>query len=944
MFRLVYNKIKNKKWLNLCLLIGITLLVAVFVCHPMLENGAGNKILWDGFTNLIDESGEYPAVFLREGSYLSEDFPDAESVQKRLKEYEKKWISYVDVDTVESVLLIKLAGDSAQREYEDSEVQLIPTYMSDLEQHISIKRQMDGEVQKDVFPVLVSEQLMDNYGLIVGEELTYQNYTNSKGEPAKFVISGVFEPIYGKDNYWYHSEDSYQNAFYVPIETIDALVSDYGFCSYQFADYLLLDYTQINSYNAEAYLNYIAQFKKADNLFNCNFYELLCEYDSSRVTVRRVLFVLEIPCMVILLLFLYMVAKKITESEEGEIAVLRSRGVKRGQVILIYVIQSGIICVLAFGIGLVSGIGLCKIAASTDGFLQFASKDTSDYSFTWSMLIYAIAACFIAIFVIMIPVLFKSGITIVAQKSAKNISVIPFWEKSFLDVILLVVSGYLLFDFIRQKDVLAASIMEGRSVDPLILMNASFFILACGLLFLRLFRYIMKFVNYLGGERWSAHTYAALLQILRTYGKQSFLAVFLIMTVAGGIFDAGMARTVNENNEKRLTYELGCDLVLTEKWVAHHTRTKEENITWYEATDVERYRSLVDDGVCDSLTRVFSEQNAAALNGSKSLEKVELMAINTKEFGETANLDKSVAYTAKTKRNNLHWYEALNALAADSEGAIISEDVAKELELSVGDGFYYGRPDVDKEKQIRVNVVAIVDSFPGHNSYFYETDEKGNVKESTRGLIVVNFATIVGDYGTEPYDIWLKLSGDTLQQKKQNTKAVREFFEKEQIETESVVSLSDVIERSRSQSLVQVTNGMFTISFLITLLVCFVGFLLYWTMEIGQRQLQYGIYRSMGMKMREIRSMMIIEQLLSSVIPLLLSGGIGILTIVLFSKLIMVMYLPQKHNIPMMMYIKQMDIIRLFTVLCVMIIICFVILVRQIKSLKIAQALKLGED
>ena len=90
--------------------------------------------------------------------------------------------------------------------------------------------------------------------------------------------------------------------------------------------------------------------------------------------------------------------------------------------------------------------------------------------------------------------------------------------------------------------------------------------------------------------------------------------------------------------------------------------------------------------------------------------------------------------------------------------------------------------------------------------------------------------------------------------------------------------------------------------------------------------------------------MMIIEQLLSSVIPLLLSGGIGILTNVLFSKLIMVMYLPQKHNIPMMMYIKQMDIIRLFTVLCVMIIICFVILVRQIKSLKIAQALKLGED
>ena len=49
MLQFVWNKIKNKKWLNLCLLVGITLLIALFACHPMFEKGASNQVLETGF-------------------------------------------------------------------------------------------------------------------------------------------------------------------------------------------------------------------------------------------------------------------------------------------------------------------------------------------------------------------------------------------------------------------------------------------------------------------------------------------------------------------------------------------------------------------------------------------------------------------------------------------------------------------------------------------------------------------------------------------------------------------------------------------------------------------------------------------------------------------------------------------------------------------------------
>ena len=37
MFGFVINKLKNRKWLNLCLLMGVALFIALFVCHPMFE-------------------------------------------------------------------------------------------------------------------------------------------------------------------------------------------------------------------------------------------------------------------------------------------------------------------------------------------------------------------------------------------------------------------------------------------------------------------------------------------------------------------------------------------------------------------------------------------------------------------------------------------------------------------------------------------------------------------------------------------------------------------------------------------------------------------------------------------------------------------------------------------------------------------------------------------
>ena len=145
-------------------------------------------------------------------------------------------------------------------------------------------------------------------------------------------------------------------------------------------------------------------------------------------------------------------------------------------------------------------------------------------------------------------------------------------------------------------------------------------------------------------------------------------------------------------------------------------------------------------------------------------------------------------------------------------------------------------------------------------------------------------------------------------------------------------------------SLVVITNGLFSLSFIVAVVLCLVGFLIYWITSIKQRELLFGIYRAMGMSMKEINKMLINEQIFSSVLASLAGYGVGALTTMLFVKLIAIVYLPETHNIPIALAVNPMDIIKLTAVVVVMFIACFIVIRTILKKMNITQALKLGED
>ena len=142
----------------------------------------------------------------------------------------------------------------------------------------------------------------------------------------------------------------------------------------------------------------------------------------------------------------------------------------------------------------------------------------------------------------------------------------------------------------------------------------------------------------------------------------------------------------------------------------------------------------------------------------------------------------------------------------------------------------------------------------------------------------------------------------------------------------------------------QATNGILTVGFIVVLLLCSVGFLIYWIQSIRSRQLQFGIFRAMGMAMGEILGMLLNEQIWLSLTSILMGALVGKLAAKLYVPLIQMAYSSERQLIPLEIVSVQSDALRLYIVVGIVMVLCMLILGRLIRKIKIAQALKLGED
>lgn len=931
------RKLKNKKWMNGCILLGLIMLTGMLSALPMFQNGAYNNLLRNGFENYIREYNKCPAVIGKTKQLDSGQFQDLKAVVEDVEDYQSIWLQYLTLEPETVQTSILLSAKPAKGNYSSGNYYLHIACMPDLEKHIRIVNGNNYTGNS----CIISGSLMDRYGLVTGETLTF-DMDGEDGKPVELTISGVYDVADPEDLFWYQTPTDLDKVVFVPETLFDMLLKeDAGTVLYQSS--MMFDYRDITGKNVEDVAFYLEEFHRLDETFFDGFSGILKDYRRDAKTVSVIIFVLELPVIALLFAFIYMVSNQIMEMEAGEIAMLKSRGAGKWQIVKLYGGQALALNALSFFPGILLGVVFCRIAAAADGFMQFTGRTVSGYALTGKMLVYGFAGLVAADLFMILPVFRHQKASVVEHKQ-KNVKKKekPFWNRYYLDVAGMAVTVYLLYSYTRQWQVTALSILQGESVDPVMFLDTVFFILAMGFFSLRLLHLLIRMIYRFQEGKLTPAIYASFLQIIRTFYKQGFLHIFIIMTIAMGSFYANMAQTVNENETERIAYNLGSDMVVAESFPLRIYRPKRDVTLWqYEEPDYGRY-SNIPDTICNSMTKVLEDDNVEVRVSGKRLDRCHLMAVHTKEFGETAKL--------KDGLNDAHWHYALNALGQTPNGVIISENMAEECNLKVGDDLVYSRFSPLKNEEgksigaVNGKVCAIVKAWPGHQSYQYEYGEDGGVKESEHYLLVTNYAYTVSVFGITPYKIWMKLGGDGKSAlDKDAAERAAQFLADQGIQAE-ISSIADQVGKKKSSAMIQITNGMFTLSFIVAVILCIVGFFIYWFNSIRQRELLFGIYRAMGMRMEELKKMLVSEQIFSSLSAALFGAGIGILTTLLFARLLAVVYLPMQHNIPVFLVFGGWHLLRLAVLFAVMFIACIRALWHKVGEMRIAQVLKLGED
>jgi len=173
---------------------------------------------------------------------------------------------------------------------------------------------------------------------------------------------------------------------------------------------------------------------------------------------------------------------------------------------------------------------------------------------------------------------------------------------------------------------------------------------------------------------------------------------------------------------------------------------------------------------------------------------------------------------------------------------------------------------------------------------------------------------------------------------------VAAWVNENELSVEKYVDRPDNLEKTITNPLLQGTNGVLTMGFIVMIILCAVGYLVYWVMSIRSREMMFGVLRAFGMHKRELFQMLMIEQLFSGVLTTIVGIVIGKVVSDMFTPMLQTAYAAADQVLPMQLYTNPSDMVRLYSAIALVMVTCLTVLIVLVFKLNVAKALKLGEE
>ena len=956
------KKMLRNKWMVSCLVIGAIVFVAVISMIPTYSNGVFRHMLLKDLYSQQVRTGVYPgnwflSVVIKDyNDEVHEGFARAEIATRQVEE---RYIPEMGLPVLASRKHYSLDRFFYHQKITDATRQVSILGVENFYDHVDIitGRRPGNDLSNDVLEFMMSRDDYNRGDIRLDQEFDLYTYSLPQEDRffGKAVCVGIFEPKF-EEPYWYSNYGFNSPAFIIDYDhLVSRFVEPETIFVASATFFIVFDYTQLRLEDISGILE-SSRRARLENQRHGNLTfpmaSIINIYLEKREALEYMLWILIVPVIVMLLFYIYMVSTLMIGYESNEIAVLKSRGARNIQVFSVYALMSLFIAAVAFLLGPPLGLLAGRLLGLANGFMELVIRRGLLLESTALSYLYAGFAALWFFLIMLIPTFKATRDSIVEskQKKSRRLSA-PLWQKLFLDIILIGFSLYSLYLYRINSEIRALADISalGAPADPLILLASSMFVLGAGLVFLRLFPLFIKLLYFLGKNIWPPTIYSTLLSISRFKGSSRFLSLFLIFNLGLGLFNATAARTLNRFMEDRVRYEHGADIVLNQSWP---TEMIFYRVDFPEDGEIV-YTRISDPGIGDSYRRPTerdpSETESVVINhtqvkeppfevfpgldGVKHATKVfkrsvinvsttgkntnaGLMGIVPQDFGQVAWLRDDLL--------PIHINNYLNLMTADPSAVLLSSAMRDNHGFKVGDHIRIGWR--EQSGRLDGTVYGFVDYWPSINPV------------SQPYFVIANLNTIHRQMRIEPYSVWLSLESGTT------SLELYEALNEANIKVSRITDARQSLISVKNDPFLQGINGTLTLGFIVTLLITFIGFLIYWILSIRSRILQFGILRAMGLSRMGLVATLIWEQLLVSGSAIAAGFGIGILTSRIFVPALQLIYLAPEQVPPFLLIVSRSDYTALLLTFGGMLITGLTILIFMIRRLKPDQALKLGED
>ena len=946
MVSFLLSKIWKNKWIMLCLLLGNIMLIGIVSGTPIYTQAAMNRILAKNMEQIQIDKNVYPAKIELRYSFNSvaqdKSVPTFRHIDSNVVNYIVSKFEVPVQRLVKNLVIsnVRILPAEQRDEFQRERSLRLNTYEG-FENNLTIThgRLPSNElVDGNIIEGIVNKRMMSRSNQLLGELLTVTNILDENGNTLYYLrIVGIYEATAAQELFWTTNPNNFLSDILVSHELVmNHFVDDFNEEITISAEWLvMLDFYSMSASNIPDYFeahryirNDIDWVRSTVLSYDENFIPALSGYEERMSRLTITLLVLQVPVYVFLAFYIFIISKQILILEQNDISILKSRGVSRIQILMIYLLQSILVSILSILLGIPLGMYICGFLGASNGFMELVSRTALSVDLNRTAFVYSGVAAFASILMMVIPVIGFSKVTIVAHKRRKTGNLIkPVWQRFFLDILFMGLSSYGYYNFLSRRELMALTVVEVHTVDPVIFIASSMFIIGFGLFCLRLYPYLIKLIFKIGNKLWSPALYVSLLKVIRFSKEEQFIMIFLIFTICLGIFSATTARTLNTNNEHMIKYDVGADLIFAERF-RDNIYQPEPGMPFeppdqviYTEPDFERFTAFPE---VDALTKVM-QSTITVRSENTNIGSASLMAIDTETFGQT------VWYRNDLLPIHINYY--LNALAANESAVLLSSNFRTRYELTVGEKITYADSYGNRMTGL---IVGFIDYWPSFSDRV--SKESGGITVfEDQFLVVANLGHIHSMWGMYPYEVWMRTNSPT-------NRFFYEFAEESSLRFIRFRDAKAEVTNNKNNPILQGTNGVLTSGFILTFVACFTGFLIYWILSIKSRAIQFSVFRAMGMTKRNLISLLIYEQIFISFFAIAIGVFVGEIASMLFVPLIQIAYSPSFQNIPLLITIDLKDYISIFSVVVLMVVIYLIVLGVLNSRMKIAQTLKLGED